>query len=78
MESSTPSFERKMWIRMISFCGHPLHSPLIGDVGNAQGLDHIHHLLALVDQNVRFPQFAEDLFETGSLLRHAGLLFESV
>jgi len=35
-------------------------------------------LPALADQDVSFTQFANDLFGTVTLLRHAGLLLESV
>jgi len=33
-----------------------------GDVGNAENLDDIEHLLALADQDVRLAQFGNDLF----------------
>jgi hypothetical protein len=59
---------------------HPpklLPPPVIRDIGDPEGLDHVHHLFALAEQDVRFPQFPDDLFGTVPLLRH-GFLLESV
>lgn len=56
----------------------PLPPAVLGDVSYAASLDDLDHHLALADRDVSLTQFADDLFGTVPLLRHDGLLPESI